>query len=58
MEGNPITGLMDDVPAPKTRHSIPAGLAGLGMSMGQVVEGMEANRVSPSSPFRSTTDAL
>ena len=48
-----MTGLMDDVPATKTRHSIPAGLAGLGVSMGQVVEGMEANRVRrslPSSP--------
>lgn len=58
VEGNPITGLTDDMSAIKTRHSMPAGLAGLGMSMDQVVEGMEANRVRPSSPFWSLTDAF
>lgn len=49
---------MDDMHASKARHSVSAGLAGLGVSMGQVVEGMEANRVNPSSLFRSITDAL
>ena len=49
---------MDDMAGTKTRHSISAGLAGLGVSMGQVVEGMEANRVSLSSPFRSISDTL
>ena len=51
VEGNPNTGFTDDVPVTKARHSVHAGLAGLGMSMDQVVEGMEANRVRPPSRF-------
>jgi hypothetical protein len=58
VEGNPIIGLTDDLPATTARHSIPAGLAGLGVSMGQVVEGMEANRVRPSSSCWPQTEAF
>lgn len=58
VERNPITGFTDDVPVTKSRHSIHSGLAGLGVNMDQVVEGMEANRVGPSHPFLSLTDAL
>lgn len=58
VEGNPITGLTDAVTITKTRPSIPAGLTGLGVNMGRVVEGMEANRVGPSYPCLSLTDAL
>jgi len=58
VEGNPITGLMDDVSNTRARHPMPSGLSGLGMSMDQVVEGMEANRVRPKSPFGFITNAL
>lgn len=53
VEGNPIAGLQEDVPVTKAHHSMHAGLAGLGMSMDQVVEGMEANRVRPPSLLES-----